>query len=71
MRKDEILNSDYQNLTIQQIYDKLDYLIDELTYLRAVRESYKKRVKRYQDIIEKIQSEKEKENENNFINPII
>lgn len=71
MKKDEILNSDYQNLTIQQIYDKLDYLIDELTYLRAVRESYKKRVKRYQDIIEKIQSEKEKESDNNFIKPII
>ena len=71
MKKDEILNSDYQNLTIQQIYDKLDFLIDELTYLRAVRESYKKRVKRYQEIIEKIQTEKDKESENNFINPII
>lgn len=70
MRKDEILNNDFENLTISQILEKLDYLVDEIIYLRAVRESYKKRVKRYQQIIEALKSENN-DNEINLTNPII
>ena len=70
MRKDEILNNDFENLTISQILEKLDYLVDEIIYLRAVRESYKKRVKRYQQIIEALKTDNN-DNEINLTNPII
>lgn len=70
MKKDEMLNSDFENLTISQILEKLDYLVDEIIYLRAVRESYKKRVKRYQQIIEALKTDNN-DNENHFTNPII
>jgi CDP-glycerol glycerophosphotransferase (TagB/SpsB family) len=70
MKNNEILNTDFENLTISQILEKLDYLVDEIIYLRAVRESYKKRVKRYQQIIEALKSDNN-DNEINLTNPII
>ena len=70
MKNNEILNNDFENLTISQILEKLDQLVDEIIYLRAVRESYKKRVKRYQQIIEALKTDNN-DNEINLTNPII